>query len=146
MAPIYRSHASEPRLPSISSLIKEKGTQVGSLCLAYFALAKKKWMTCHFFFKKSKWYVVFLPSFRSPERWLENTTGGSKFYFSTYFHLKIHNKYHYHVNKLISHFKTPLNRSKKHKIKLEKKSLSTTIYFFCKMKASKHLIGLLLVE
>jgi hypothetical protein len=130
MAPIYRSHASEPRLPSISSLIREKGTQVGS-CAWPILLWQKKWMTCHiFFFKKSKWYVVFLPSFWSPERWLENTTGGSKFYFSTYFHLKIHNKYHYHVNKLISHFKTPLNRSKKHKIKLEKKiSFNHDLFF-----------------
>ena len=41
MAPIDRSHAFEPRLPSTSSLIKEKGTQVGSLCLAFFALAKR---------------------------------------------------------------------------------------------------------
>jgi len=36
----------------MSSLIKEKGIQVGSLCLA-FLLWQKEWMTCHSFFFKA---------------------------------------------------------------------------------------------
>ena len=35
-----RSHASKSRLPNNSSLIKEKDIHMGSLCLAFLALAK----------------------------------------------------------------------------------------------------------
>jgi hypothetical protein len=50
MAPIYRSHASEPRLPSISSLIREKGTQVGSCAWPILLWQKKMDDMSYFFF------------------------------------------------------------------------------------------------